>query len=279
MVVSPVLPVVFRWIGDAKARDPDRRDMQIAVAGKGGAGKTIVAGTLARWFGANGDDVVAIDDHDNPNLAVSLGLAHDRDVPPLPGDLLSPVESDDDQDWELTRPPRDIIDEHGVRAPDGVTLLRAGEVTAEAGGFEYSHFTVLHLLSELEPDNDEVIVLDMAAGLAAPYMALTVDVLLLVVNPNGISLETATTLRGFAAAFEVEDVRVVANNVRTDRDRDRIEEYCGEHGLDVSAIIPNDDAIREVELAGTAPTDYDGDSPAVRAIRDLATDLDGINYS
>lgn len=115
----------------------------------------------------------------------------------------------------------------------------------------------------------------MAAGLGAPYMALTVDVLLLVANPNNKSLETATKLNGFAGEFEVADVRAVANDVRTDRDRERIEDYCAVRGLAVAAVIPNDDAIREVELAGGAPSDYNGESSAVRAIRELAADIDG----
>lgn len=270
--------------------------MQIAVAGKGGTGKTIVSGTLARWFGSNGYDVVAVDNDDDPNLAISLGLADstdgadagngadggdagdgvdETDIPPIPDEFLTRVETDDDgQDWGLTRPPREIIDEYGVRAPDGVTLLRSGEVVAEEGGFGYSSLTVLNMLSELEPNDDEVVVLDMAAGLGAPYMVMTVDVLLLVVNPNGTSLETATTLHGFANAFEVPDVRIVANDVRTDRDREVIEDYCAEHGFDVSTVIPHDDAIRHVELAGAAPADYDGDSAAIRAIRALADDID-----
>lgn len=254
--------------------------MQIAVAGKGGSGKTIVAGTVARWFAENGYDVLAIDDDDNPNLAVSLGVPPEQDVPAVPDEFLGRVETDDDgQDWELTRPPREIIDEYGVRVPDGVTLLRAGEVKAGAGGFGYSHTCILTMLSELETDDDEVVVLDMAAGIGAPYMILATDVLLLIVNPNETSLDTATRLNGYAAAFDVPDVRVVANDVRSDRDRTIVAEYCEEHELELEGVIPTDDAIREVELAGSAPIDYDGESPAVREITDIARDLDGIRDS
>lgn len=251
--------------------------MQIAVAGKGGTGKTIVSGTLARWFGANGYDVVAVDNDDDPNLAISLGLGREAAVPPIPGEYLSRVETDDDgQDWELTRPPRKIIDEHGVDAPDGVTLLRAGEIVAEEGGFGYATLTVLYLLSEFEPNGDELTILDMAAGLGAPYMAMVVDVLLLVVNPHETALETARKLNGFAREYEVSDVRVVANDIRSDRDLELIEEFCADQGLEISAVVPHDDAISRVERVGAAPADYDGESPAVRAIRGLGEDLDGL---
>lgn len=49
--------------------------MRIAVAGKGGAGKTTIAATLARLYARQGRRVNAIDDDPNPNLAVALGVA------------------------------------------------------------------------------------------------------------------------------------------------------------------------------------------------------------
>ena len=48
--------------------------MKVAVAGKGGSGKTTVAGTLARLLAQAGHRVRAIDADPNPNLAVNLGV-------------------------------------------------------------------------------------------------------------------------------------------------------------------------------------------------------------
>lgn len=247
--------------------------MKIAVSGKGGSGKTIVSGTMARRFGSNGYDVLAIDDDPDPNLAVSLGRTDDGDVPAVPDEYLNRVETDDGQAWELTDPPRDLVDEHGVGAPDGVTLLRAGRVAAGEGAFGYSHVTVFNVLSEIEPDADEVIVLDMAAGLGAPGMSRAVDVLVMVVEPTYNSLETARKISGFATEYGVPDVRVVANDVRTDRDLSVVEDYCAEHGLEVDTVVPHDEAIERAELSGTAPVDYDEESRAVRTVHELADDL------
>lgn len=247
--------------------------MKLAVAGKGGSGKTVVSGTLARWFGENEHDVLAIDDDPDPDLAVSLGLPRETDVPPVPDEYLTRVDTDDGQSWELTTPPREIVDEHGVRAPDGVTLLRAGRVEAGDGAFGYSHVTVFNVLSEIQPDPEEVIVLDMAAGLGAPGMARAVDVFVMVVEPYYTSLETARKLAGFAREYDVPDVRLVANNVRTDRDLALVEDYCAEHDFEVATVVPNDDAITRAELAGTAPVAYHEESRAVRVICELADDL------
>ena len=51
---------------------------KIAVAGKGGSGKTTVAGVLARLWAADGHDVLTVDADENPNLGISLGLGVDR---------------------------------------------------------------------------------------------------------------------------------------------------------------------------------------------------------
>lgn len=51
---------------------------KIAVAGKGGSGKTTVAGLLARLWADDGLDVLAVDADANPNLGISLGMGPDR---------------------------------------------------------------------------------------------------------------------------------------------------------------------------------------------------------
>lgn len=51
---------------------------KIAVAGKGGSGKTTVAGVLARLWAAEGTEVLTVDADENPNLGLSLGLGVER---------------------------------------------------------------------------------------------------------------------------------------------------------------------------------------------------------
>jgi CO dehydrogenase maturation factor len=248
--------------------------MKIAVVGKGGSGKTIVAGTLARAFAANGYEVLAIDDDHDPDFAVSLGLPREADVTPLADDLVTQVDTPEEEpSWELTIQPGEIIDEYGVEAPDGVVLLRAGAVEAGGGAFGYSHITVASLLSDDAWDYDGVTIVDMPAGLEVPGMAKYVDALVMVVTPGYASVETIRKISGFASEYDVPSVRLVANDIRTDHDLEFIENYYRGWDTDVSTVIPHDTAVLHAEREGVAPFDYDDMSPAVRALRGLADDI------
>jgi len=62
--------------------------MKLAIAGKGGSGKTSISGTMARLLARSGRRVLAIDGDSNPNLALTLGIPAERmsDMPVLPPD-------------------------------------------------------------------------------------------------------------------------------------------------------------------------------------------------
>jgi CO dehydrogenase maturation factor len=95
--------------------------MKLAIAGKGGSGKTSISGTMARLLARNGHRVLAIDGDSNPNLALTLGLPLERmaDMPTLPRDLLRRTE----EGVELTQTLEEVCRTHSLDAPDGVTLL------------------------------------------------------------------------------------------------------------------------------------------------------------
>lgn len=110
---------------------------RIAVCGKGGSGKTTIAGTLARLLARRGRRVVAIDGDSNPNLALTLGLppAEAEQIPPLPRDLLvERVGPSGERVVELREPPEQIIKTYGVRTPDNVTLVLMGRVDHAGAG-------------------------------------------------------------------------------------------------------------------------------------------------
>jgi len=106
-------------------------ELRIAVAGKGGSGKTTLAATLARFLGRAGRRVVAVDADTNPNLASVLGLdtAAMQSVTALPRTLLRrEAQPDGSVVTSFTGDPAEVLGRYGVSAPDGVTLVVMGAV-------------------------------------------------------------------------------------------------------------------------------------------------------
>lgn len=108
--------------------------MKIAISGKGGAGKTTISATLARLFARQGMPVLAIDGDPNPNLSRALGIPTDH-LEAIPRSI---VERRTDESGAvklaLTQSASEIINQYGLQAPDGVTLLLGSRVDHAGAG-------------------------------------------------------------------------------------------------------------------------------------------------
>ena len=111
--------------------------MKIAIAGKGGTGKTTIVGTLARVYARQGRRVLAIDADSNPNLALTLGLSREETAAlmPLPRALLEDrLDAEGRTTVGLRISAEEIARQYGVATPDGVTLMLMGKVDHAGAG-------------------------------------------------------------------------------------------------------------------------------------------------
>jgi CO dehydrogenase maturation factor len=109
----------------------------IAVAGKGGSGKTTIAGTLARVLARSGREVWAIDADSTPNLGITLGLSRDESaaVAPLPRTILrEDKDADGKRVFSLGVPPAAVVAAHAAATHDAVKLLLMGRVDHAGAG-------------------------------------------------------------------------------------------------------------------------------------------------
>ncbi len=112
--------------------------MRIAIAGKGGTGKTTIAGTLARAVARqNKRGVLAIDADTNPNLASVLGIspAQAEEIVTLPRNLMERRTLEDGTVKQFFKGDTEaLIGTYGVDGPDGVRLMVMGKVGHAGSG-------------------------------------------------------------------------------------------------------------------------------------------------
>ena len=97
--------------------------MKIAVAGKGGVGKTTIAGTLARSIARSGQEVLALDADTNPMLGVSVGIGPGR------ADVLVAVRQGLEEGGVEHQPTAEgMAEAFGTDAPDGVRVVVASRI-------------------------------------------------------------------------------------------------------------------------------------------------------
>ncbi|HVM14912.1 MAG TPA: hypothetical protein VM287_11370 [Egibacteraceae bacterium] len=239
-----------------------RLGLRIAVVGKGGTGKSLVSGTLARLLAQRGRPVLAVDLDTNPGLAFSIG------VPPTDGRL--PDEAVEEFEgapygWRLRGglTPADAVEHHGVHGPDGVRFLGLGKIgDSEKRDPKRTVAALREVLDGFgEPGWD--VIGDLEAGPTTPFEGyhLFAEQALVVVTPTWVS---AMTARRLLPIVDDLDTLVVANQLRGEPDH---------RGLAPVVRIPWDRAAADAERRGLAPLDVCPDSPAIAAIAALADAL------
>jgi CO dehydrogenase maturation factor len=229
--------------------------MKIAVSGKGGVGKTLLASLLAQEFAQAGYSVLAIDADPDTNLAASLGFPHPEKIVPISEmkDLIAERTStglDKGDVYFKINPKVDDLPEKYWQETDGIKLMVMGQVKRGGGGCYCPENIVLRaLMNHLLLSRKEVIIMDMAAGIEhlGRATASAVNKLIVVVEPGRRSLETARTIRKLAEDIGLKNLAVVGNKVRSESDKEFL--LSSLPGFEFLGFIPYDQAIVDADLA------------------------------
>ena len=264
--------------------------MKIAVTGKGGVGKTVIAGTLASLLHKKGFKVLAVDADPNPNLAYTLGLSSEQ------AEKITPISEDSDLIEKKTgAKPRsygsvfklnftvdDIVEKYAVETPLGVGLLVMGVVREAATGCMCpANHLLKMLLRHLLVRREEAVVADMEAGTEhlGRGTAKHVKAMLVVVEPSAKAFETARRIRGLAEQMGVGKILLVGNKVLDGKDEAAVHGFAQSNNIPILGLVHYDAAVRKADLSGASLLLSSPSAPSVLEIETICTRLIGMTQS
>ncbi len=241
----------------------------LAVAGKGGTGKTTLATLLIETLIERGDrPVLAVDADPNPNLGALLGYQVEKTISELRDELLD----------QIRKLPAGVTKsdylEMGIQEclweGPGVDLLVMG--AGEGPRCYCAVNSVLRRCIDRLRDSYGYVVMDNEAGLEHLSRCTTqdIDVLFIVSNGTPVALQTAFRIQELTKklALRIAKQYLVLNDV-DDGDRARIEERTRREGLELLGVIRSDSRLRQLSRHGEPLVYLASDSDARREVRKL----------
>ncbi|MBT3272338.1 MAG: AAA family ATPase [Spirochaetales bacterium] len=235
-------------------------NVKIAISGKGGVGKSTISAALSLLLAEQGKRVLAVDADPDANLAAALGFALEDQNAIVP--ISKQVELIEertgakvDQYGQIFTLNPDVADIAGTYASvhNGVSLLVLGAVKRGGGGCACPENVLIRaLVADLILNKDDVLVMDMEAGLEHLGRATTsgVDTMIVVVEPGHRSVEGAKRIIEMANQIKVKDIRFVANKIDGPEDEAFVKESLPDQNI--MEFIPFARSLRKVDRPGVS---------------------------
>jgi CO dehydrogenase maturation factor len=219
--------------------------VKIAISGKGGVGKTTLSAMLAAAMSLKGHNVVAIDADPDANLAAAFGLPLDE-YPVFLAEMRDLImERTGAKDayggyFKLNPKVDDIPDEYSRRIGNVRLLALGGVQRGGAGCICPASSLVKALLTHLVLGSDDALIMDMDAGIEHLGRATTqsMDALLVVVDENPWSVQTAHRVRTLAQDIGLENLAAVVNRVSDSTDLEGLRRSL--EGIPIVGTLPYD---------------------------------------
>jgi CO dehydrogenase maturation factor len=173
--------------------------------------------------------------------------------------------------FKLNPSVRDIPEKIGIDV-DGVRLLVAGTIKAGGSGCYCPENVMLKsLFRHLVLNQDEMVILDMEAGIEHLGRGTTenMDLLIIVIEPGLRSIQTARAVKKMSEDLGIKKLFVVVNKIKSDEEEKLVRENLKD--FEVLGIMPYSDRIREADLKNISPCEYD--SVFAKSIEEIALKL------
>jgi CO dehydrogenase maturation factor len=239
-----------------------RSPYAIGLAGKGGTGKTTIAGLLVKYLVGRGKTpVLAVDADPNANLNEVLGLEVQETLGQAREEMKKGVATGMTKDVFM-----EMKLEQAVVEAKGYDLVVMGR--PEGPGCYCAANTLLTNYMDRLIDNYAYVVMDNEAGMEHISRLTTnnIDLLLIVSDPTRRGIQAAARIFELTKELGLNITRkLLVVNQAKEGETETIEKAVKDFGLQLTGIIPEDEKIREYDLGGRPTTELKNDTNAVKA--------------
>ncbi|MDP6511348.1 MAG: AAA family ATPase [Dehalococcoidia bacterium] len=242
----------------------------IAIAGKGGTGKTTLAAVLAELLSQKGV-VLAIDADPSSNLHLTLGVDMSCTVGSAREELLAEVRKGTFPVGMAKQDYLDIRIQESLVEGSRIDLLAMGR--PEGPGCYCAANNMIRVALDRIEGNYDFIVIDNEAGMEHISRQTTqdVDVLLLVSDPTVRGIVTAVRMKELIGEIRTEVGRVaLVVNRTTNGLSAEVQRLIKENGLDLISVIRSDPAVEEADTEGNPLSSLPAVSPVRLSVMEIA---------
>lgn len=230
--------------------------MKLAITGKGGTGKSTIAGILAHYYKNDGYKVLAVDADPDANLASAIGIPAEKASSIIPiseqrkliKERTGANPGQFGQLFKMNPTVHDIPDEFCIDY-QGIKLLVMGAIRKGGSGCACPENVLLRsLLSEIILNRDEVIIVDMEAGIEhlGRATAKSIDKMIIIVEPGSRSISTAKTIMRMAKEIAIQSFVIVGNKIQDEKQKDWISKKFSQD--QILGMISYHEIIRDADL-------------------------------
>jgi CO dehydrogenase maturation factor len=234
----------------------------IALAGKGGTGKTTMAGLMIKYLVEKGRiPVLAVDADANANLNEVVGLQVCETLGNAREEMKKGVSAGMTKDVFMEMKLQEAVVEAA-----GFDLIVMGR--PEGAGCYCAANSLLTVYLDKLIDNYSYVVIDNEAGMEHLSRLTTnnIDVLLVVSDPTRRGIQAAARIVELTEELHLNIGRkLLLVNQAKEGQEEAIKEVVKGFGLDLAGMVPEDPKIREFDLNGRPTIELEEGSDAIKA--------------
>jgi CO dehydrogenase maturation factor len=241
----------------------------LALAGKGGTGKTTIAGLAVRYIVERKESpVLAVDADSNNCLHEALGVDVHATIGRLREDSLDVIRSGTERPGGMSMEQMfDYQVQQSLVESAGFDLIVMGR--PEGPGCYCAANHIIRKYTDRLSESYPYVVIDNEAGMEhlSRRTSWMIDRLLIVSDPSSRGIRTAKRIHSLVDELILDvDRRVLLINRVTDNQGNTLKTIAEESGMQVAGMIPQDPNIAEFDLKGNPVLRLPDDSPALKAV-------------